>query len=76
MGLFDDDSLDEQLWTDAWIDEVNRGSGSHGAVRDEWSAIQATIDSGFYSREEIMDMYGLDESDLEDFDTFLLDDEM
>ena len=75
MGLFDDDSLDEQLWTDAWIDEVNRGTGGGGTGRDEWSQIQAAIDSGFYSREEIMDMFSLDESELDEYDdTFLLDD--
>ena len=76
MGLFDENDFDEQLWTDAWIDEVDQEMRSHGAVSDDRSEIQAAINSGLYSKKEIMEMFFLDELDLEEFDTFLLDDEM
>ena len=75
MELFDDNDFDEQLWTDAWIEEVDREAGANTAGRDERSEIQDAIDSGLYSKEELIDMFGLDESDLDDFDTFMLDDE-
>ena len=75
MELFDDNDFDEQLWTDAWIEEVDREAGANTAGRDEQSEIQAAIDSGLYSKEELIDMFDLDESDLDDFDTFMLDDE-
>lgn len=74
MALFDDNSLDEQLWTDAWIDEVNKGQRGHGVGGGDWAEIQGAINSGLYSREEIMDLFFLDEDDLEQFDTFMLDD--
>ena len=66
MGLFDDNDFDEQLWTDAWIDEVDREAGANMAGGDEQSEIQEAIDSGLYSKEELMDMFDLDESDLDD----------
>ena len=66
MGLFDDNDFDEQLWTDAWIDEVDREAGANAAGRDERSEIQDAIDSGLYSKEELIDMFDLDESDLDD----------
>ena len=66
MGLFDDNDFDEQLWTDAWIEEVDREAGANTANSDEQSEIQAAIDSGLYSKEELMDMFDLDESDLDD----------
>ena len=75
MELFDNNDFDEQLWTDAWIEEVDREADANTADGDEQSEIQATIDSGLYSKEELMDMFDLDESDLDDFDTFMLDDE-
>ena len=75
MELFDDNDFDEQLWTDAWIEEVDREADANTADGDEQSEIQVTIDSGLYSKEELIDMFDLDESDLDDFDTFMLDDE-
>ena len=74
MGLFDDNSFEEQLWTDAWIDEVNKVQGGHGSAGGDWAEIQGAINSGLYSREEIKDLYFLDDEDLEQFDTFMLDD--
>ena len=75
MGLFDDDSFEEQLWTDAWIEEVDREAAMLGIDRDECQDIQDDIDSGLYTKEEIMDMHGLDESDLDAFDIYLMDDD-
>ena len=76
MKLFDDSSFEEQLWTDAWIEEVDREAHMLGISRDECQDIQDDIDSGLYTKEEIMDMHGLDESDLDTFDTFLMDDDV
>ena len=45
-----------------------------GINRDERQDIQDDIDSGLYTKEEIMDMHGLDESDLDAFDTYMIDD--
>ena len=42
---------------------------------EEDCEIQDDIDSGLYTREEIMDMHGLDESELDSFDTFSIDDD-
>ncbi len=75
MGLFDDDSFEEQLWTDAWIEEVDREAAMLGLERAECQDIQDDIDSGLYTKEEIMDMHGIDESDLDVFDTDLLEDD-
>ena len=78
MGLFDDDSLDEQLDTDLWIEDAERDAvrhAAHSAGRDEDAAIQAAIDSGFYTKAEIMDQFFLDEGELDEYDTSLLEDE-
>lgn len=74
MGLFDDSSFEEQLWTDAWIEEVEQEAAMLGIDQAECQDIQDDINSGLYTKEEIMDMYGLDESDLDAFDTYMIDD--
>ena len=74
MGLFDDSSFEEQLWTDAWIEEVKQEAAMLGIDQAECQDIQDDINSGLYTKEEIMEMYGLDESDLDIFDTYMIDD--
>lgn len=73
MGLFDDGSFEEQLWTDAWIEEVDREAALLGISGDEYQDIQDDIDSGLYSKEEIMALHWLDETDLDEFDTSGID---
>ena len=45
-----------------------------GIDKDECQDIQDDIDCGLYTKEDIMDMHGLDESDLDAFDTYMIDD--
>lgn len=76
MGFFDEENFEEQLWTDAWIEEVDREADSLGISEDEYQEIQDDIDSGLYSKEEIMEMHCLNETDLNEFDTSAIDDDI
>lgn len=74
-GFFDEESFEEQLWTDARMEEVDREADFLGISRDEYQEIQDDIDSGLYSKEEIMEMHCLNETDLNEFDISAIDDD-
>lgn len=76
MGFFDEENFEEQLWTDAWMEEVDREADLLGISEDEYQEIQDDIDSGLYSKEEIMEMHCLNETDLNEFDTAAIDDDI